>query len=230
MVNDRNYYGRMEQELRRIAEKRNGEHAESKPSLLLHACCCPCSSRVIELLHEVFDITVFYYNPNITEEEEFEKRFLEFLKLKELAPFAHEIKLVKGKYEPEKFLEMAKGREMLPERGARCYDCYELRLRESISYAAQHGFDYYTTTLSISPYKNADWINEIGVRLMEELRAEGQQGVPAFLLSDFKKKDGYKRSIQLSREYGLYRQDYCGCQYSKREGGYTASGASESGV
>ncbi len=226
MNQDRNYYKKMEEELKRIAS----ESPEKRPSLLLHACCCPCSSAVIELLHTYFEITVFYYNPNITEEEEFEKRFLEFFRLKDLAPFAKDIRLVKGKYDPESFLEMAKGREHLPERGARCYDCYELRLRESLSYAAENGFDYYTTTLSISPYKNADWINEIGQRLVSELsnQCPEENHIPKFLFSDFKKKDGYKRSTQLSQEYGLYRQNYCGCQFSKpAEAECTSDSASE---
>jgi hypothetical protein len=195
----------------------------SKPKLLLHACCCPCSSHCIELLEKHFDITVFFYNPNIDEIDEYEKRLEELLRFSKEAEFAKNIKIVRGEYEPQVFHEMARGMENLPERSERCYKCYELRLRRTAEYALENGFDYFTTTLSISPYKNADWINEIGMRLESELRGTASEpdssikDIPIFLFSDFKKKNGYKRSIELSAEYNLYRQDYCGCVYSKME-------------
>lgn len=183
-----------------------------KPRLLLHACCCPCSSHCIEVLHDVFDITIFFYNPNIDEKQEYEKRYAELLRFTREADFAREVHVTAGTYEPERFYEMAAGMEDLPERGARCRCCYEMRMRQSALYALENGFDYFSTTLSISPYKNSRWINEIGEQLEQEL-----EGNVRFLHSDFKKEDGYKRSIQLSREYGLYRQDYCGCVFSKRD-------------
>ena len=192
-----------------------------KPKLLLHACCCPCSSHCIELLEKHFDITVFFYNPNIDEKDEYEKRLEELLRFSKEAEFAKNIKIVRGEYEPEVFHEMARGMENLPERSERCYKCYMLRLRRTARYALEEGFDYFTTTLSISPYKNAEWINEIGMLLEEEMRGaatgKAETKIPVFLFSDFKKKNGYKRSIELSAEYNLYRQDYCGCVYSKME-------------
>ena len=192
-----------------------------KPKLLLHACCCPCSSHCIELLEKHFDITVFFYNPNIDEKDEYEKRLEELLRFSKEAEFAKNIKIVRGEYEPEVFHEMARGMENLPERSERCYKCYMLRLRRTARYALEEDFDYFTTTLSISPYKNAEWINEIGMLLEEEMRGaatgKAETKIPVFLFSDFKKKNGYKRSIELSAEYNLYRQDYCGCVYSKME-------------
>ncbi|SEQ00004.1 hypothetical protein SAMN02910369_01011 [Lachnospiraceae bacterium NE2001] len=204
-----NYYQEFEKQLVTV----DGITAETqrKPTLLLQACCCPCSSHCLEVLTSHFDVTVFFYNPNIDELEEFKKRLDELYRFTREADFALDVKVVEGPYEPEVFYEMAKGREDLPERGERCYDCYELRLRKTAEYARDQGFDYFSTTLSISPYKVARWINEIGMRLEAELQAS------TFLFSDFKKKDGYKRSIELSEEYGLYRQDYCGCVYSRRD-------------
>lgn len=194
-----------------------GSAGESAPTLFLHSCCAPCSSYVLEYLRRYFRITVFYYNPNITEEEEYRKRAAEQKRL--IAAYnaelpegkrpGHPIQVVEGDYEPECFFQIAKGLEQCPEGGERCFACYELRLRETAKRAKAGGCDYFTTTLSISPLKNAAKLNEIGERLAEEY------GV-AWLPSDFKKKDGYKRSIELSREYGLYRQDYCGCVYSRR--------------
>lgn len=181
-----------------------------RPSLLLHICCAPCNSYVLEYLNDYFEITVFFYNPNISYEDEYKKRVNEELKFLKAFPLNNSVKFVEGKYDPESFYAMAKGRESLPEGGERCYSCYELRLKEAAIYASQNKFDYYTTSLSISPYKNADWLNEIGTRLGKEYGVE-------YLVSDFKKKNGYKRSIELSRLYNLYRQDYCGCVYSKME-------------
>lgn len=180
------------------------------PRLLLHSCCAPCSSYVLEYLSEYFSITVFYYNPNIYPPEEFGKRVEEQERLIRELPAKHPVSFLEGPYEPERFYEMAKGLEQIPEGGERCFRCYRLRLLETAQMARAGGFDYFTTTLSISPLKNAQKLNEIGARLAEEY------GVP-YLFSDFKKRNGYKRSTELSAEYGLYRQDYCGCVYSLRE-------------
>ena len=186
------------------------QQIQEKPRLLLHVCCAPCSSHVLEFLAGQYDITAFFYNPNITEKEEYEKRIAELLRFVEEAAFAKDVKVMQGNYQPELFFDMAKGLEKEPERGSRCYKCYELRLRETAKYAKQHGYDLFTTTLSISPHKNASWLNEIGERMGEEY------GI-SHLYSDFKKKNGYARSIELSKEYHLYRQDYCGCIYSREE-------------
>ncbi|MBR1506991.1 MAG: epoxyqueuosine reductase QueH [Eubacterium sp.] len=204
-----NYYKEFEKQLESI------RCAEHKPTLLLHACCAPCSSYCMELLAGYFDITVYFYNPNIDMKEEYEKRYGELVRLVSEADFTKGVNVALGEYEPELFQEMAKGREDLPEKGARCYDCYKLRMKKSAFYAAANGFDYFSTTLSISPYKIAEWINEIGADLAEELKNTFGETAPHFLYSDFKKKNGYKRSIELSAIYGLYRQNYCGCRYSR---------------
>lgn len=180
------------------------------PTLLLHSCCAPCSSYVLEYLSQYFQITVFYYNPSIYPESEYTKRILEQQTLIGQMKSKHPISFMAGAYDKERFYAMAEGMETLKEGGARCMKCYELRLREAAEVAKKGNFDYFTTTLSISPMKNAVKLNEIGMRLAEEYQV-------AYLLSDFKKKNGYKRSIELSKEYGLYRQDYCGCEFSKRE-------------
>ena len=178
------------------------------PSLLLHACCAPCSSYCLEYLTRYFSITVFYYNPNISEESEYIKRINELKRLISELPVINPVSFIEGDYKPEVFEEMSKGLENEPERGKRCYKCYELRMREAAQIAKERGFDYFTTTLSISPHKNADWINEIGEALEKEYSIK-------HLTSDFKKKNGYKRSIELSEEYKLYRQNFCGCVFSK---------------
>lgn len=181
--------------------------------LLLHSCCAPCSSYCMEYLRDYFDLTVFYYNPNITLTAEYEKRVAEEKRLIETynrMPGKQSIQMKEGMYDPERFYEMAKGLERCPEGGERCFRCYELRLRETARVAAEEGYGLFTTTLTISPLKNAAKLNEIGERLAKEY------GV-AFLNSDFKKRGGYQRSIELSKEYALYRQDYCGCVYSKAE-------------
>lgn len=183
---------------------------EKVPTLLLHSCCAPCSSYVLEYLSDYFGITVFYYNPNIYPDEEYEMRVREQQRFIRAFPAKHPIDFIEGAYDKERFYEMARGLEAVPEGGQRCFQCYELRLREAGELAKARGFDYFTTTLSISPMKNAEKLNEIGLRLAEEL------GV-AYLCSDFKKRNGYKRSTELSREYGMYRQDYCGCVYSYHE-------------
>ena len=180
------------------------------PSLLLHACCAPCSSYVLEYLSEYFNITVFYYNPNITEESEYRKRTAEEQRLISEMPLKNPVRFIEGKYDPESFFKMAEGLEAVPEGGERCFKCYRLRIAETADTAKKLGFDFFTTTLSISPLKNAQKLNEIGGEEAERV------GVP-YLFSDFKKREGYKRSIQLSAQYGLYRQNYCGCVFSKRE-------------
>lgn len=186
------------------------EQKGEKKTLLLHSCCAPCSSYVLEYLSQYFYITVFYYNPNIYPPKEYDTRMEEQKRLVSQMPVLLPVRVVEADYEPELFFEMARGMERIPEGGERCFLCYEMRMRKAAAYAADQGFDYFTTTLSISPLKNAGKLNEIGLKLAEET------GVP-YLVSDFKKKNGYKRSVELSAEYGLYRQNYCGCVYSQRE-------------
>ena len=179
-----------------------------KKTLLIHSCCGPCSSTVLERLSDFFDITVFYYNPNIDSEEEFEKRYKEQVRL--IEEMNLNIKTIKGEYDYNCFLNAIKGLETLGERSIRCYNCYKERLTATAKYAKENDFDYFTTTLSISPYKNSNWINEIGEELEKTLNI-------SFLYSNFKLEDGYKRSIELSKIHDLYRQDYCGCIFSKKE-------------
>ena len=183
---------------------------EKVPTLLLHSCCAPCSSYVLEYLSSYFKITVLYYNPNIYPESEYSKRIIEQQTLIGEMNTKYPVQFIAGSYDKEKFYEMAKGLEEVKEGGVRCFKCYELRLRETAEIAKEGGYDYFTTTLSISPLKNAAKLNEIGLKLAEEY------GV-SYLTSDFKKKNGYKRSVELSAQYGLYRQDYCGCEFSMRQ-------------
>lgn len=197
-----NYDIEMEKEIARIKEER--------PKLLLHACCAPCSSAVLERISNYFKICILYYNPNITDEGEYQKRLEELKRFISAFDSKKEIEVIDGRYQPEEFFEMSKGLEQEKERGKRCYLCYQMRLEETAKLAENLGFDYFTTTLSLSPYKNSNWINEIGENLSKSYDVK-------FLYSDFKKKNGYKRSIELSKEYDLYRQDYCGCIYSKRD-------------
>lgn len=180
------------------------------PTLLLHSCCAPCSSYTLEYLSNYFDITVYYYNPNISPKTEFDKRFSEQKRLIASLPAKHKIKLVEGDYNYSDFSEIAKGFENVKEGGERCFRCYKLRLEKSAHLAKEQGFDYFCTTLSISPLKNSQKINEIGLEVAEKYGVK-------WLPSDFKKKEGYKRSIELSREYNLYRQNFCGCVFSKKE-------------
>lgn len=180
-----------------------------RPTLLLHACCAPCSSYVLEYLSKYFAITLFFYNPNISPREEYDFRAAELVRLVGEMGLSEQISVLYGDYDPQAFTDMAKGLETLPEGGGRCKKCYALRLEESARVAAEQRFDFYTTTLSISPHKNAEWLNEIG----DEMGA--RYGV-RYLTSDFKKKNGYKRSCELSVQYGLYRQNYCGCIFSKQ--------------
>lgn len=179
------------------------------PKLLMHSCCAPCSSYCLTYLAEYFEITIMYYNPNISPESEYQKRVKEQIRLISELDVTYPISFVEGRYDPENFYKMAEGLEDVPEGGVRCFACYEMRQREAAVYAKEHGFDYFTTTLSVSPHKNAQKLNEIGLKLQEEY------SIP-YLVSDFKKKSGYLKSIALSKEYGLYRQDYCGCEYSKK--------------
>lgn len=199
-----NYQIMMDEELDKIKQ------LNKKPTLLLHACCAPCSSYVLEYLSSYFDITILYYNPNIFPKEEFTKRYNELDKLIQEMKLDKNVKLVEIGYRNEDFEDVIDGMRDEPEGGSRCYRCYLLRLGEAAKYASSHNFSYFTTTLSISPYKNAKWLNEIG----EDL--SGKYGVK-YLYADFKKRNRYKRSIELSNIYNLYRQDYCGCIYSKRD-------------
>lgn len=179
---------------------------KQKPKLLLHVCCAPCSSYCLETLEPYFDITVYYYNPNISPLEEYNKRLEEekrYVKQK-----YKNIKVIEAEYDNENFEAIAKGLEELAEGGERCKKCYRLRLEHTAKYAKQNGYDYFTTTLTISPYKNSNALNEIGGQLAKEFGIN-------YLYSDFKKNDGYKKSIELSKQYNLYRQDYCGCRFSK---------------
>lgn len=203
-MNKRNY----QKELDKIIE--NNQKQNIVPTLLLHSCCAPCSSYCIEYLSQFFEITVYYYNPNISEQEEYAKRVVEQRKLIASMPTKYPVSFVEGEYKPEEFFAIARGYEKCPEGGERCFKCYEQRLRSTAKKCLELGFDYFTTTLTISPLKNAEKLNEIGEKLGAEL------GI-CYLVSDFKKRDGYKRSTELSKEYGLYRQNYCGCAFSKAE-------------
>ena len=179
---------------------------DSKKKLLLHSCCGPCSSYVIDYLNKYFDITILYYNPNIYPETEYQKRLSEQQRLvKEYNN--KDIKVIEIGYNPNEFYEVVKGHEKDKEGCERCHICYKLRLEASVKYAKEHNFDYFTTTLSVSPYKNSEVLNNIGTVLEKEYDVK-------YLYSDFKKKDGYKKSIELSKKYNLYRQDYCGCIFS----------------
>lgn len=199
-----NYQLKLDKELTRIAA------SGIRPRLLLHVCCAPCSSYVLEYLNHYFDITVCFYNPNISPQAEYTYRSQELVRLTEEMPLLNPVHYRIEPYEPSAFAAIAKGLEHEPEGGARCTACYRLRLAHTAKIAAEEGYDYFTTTLSISPLKDAVRLNTIGADLAQEY------GVP-YLFSDFKKREGYKRSIQLSAEYDLYRQDYCGCAYSKAE-------------
>ena len=202
MPNRINYQLEMEKVLRTLDGTR--------PKLLLHACCAPCSSATLERLSAHFDLTILYYNPNIYPPEEYHRREAELERFVEQAGYHYPV--VELPYDPQEFYTAVKGLENEPEKGARCTVCYRLRMRRAAQYAAEHGFDWFTTTLSISPHKDAKRINAIGQELEQEF---GVKHLP----SDFKKQNGYLRSLQLSEEYGLYRQDYCGCEFSAKARG-----------
>lgn len=197
-----------QKELEKVIGKNKRE--DKTPSLLLHSCCAPCSSYTIEYLSKYFNITVLYYNPNISPRAEYDKRKAEQIRLINEMKTENEVSFIDCDYNYSEFEEIAKGYEDCPEGGARCFRCYELRLRKTAQLAVKNNFDYFCTTLSISPLKNSQKINEIGYKIENELKVN-------WLPSDFKKREGYKRSIELSREYNLYRQNFCGCVYSKEE-------------
>ena len=180
------------------------------PTLLLHVCCAPCSSSVLKTLARHFKITIVYYNPNITDKEEYQKRYDELKRFIKEVKYKNEVNIIDCLYDNSDFFNITKGLENEPEGGKRCYECYKLRLEYTASLAKKEEFDYFTTSLSISPYKNAIWLNEIGIELSKKYNVK-------YLVADFKKKEGYKVSIELSKKYNLYRQDYCGCIYSKKE-------------
>ena len=181
-----------------------------RPKLLLHACCAPCSSYVIEYLSNYFDITILYYNPNIYPEKEYTRRRDELKNFLPRFNLKNNIALIEDKYNPDEYYNAVRGLEKMGEKSKRCYECYTLRMERAAKYASNNNYDYFTTTLSISPYKVSSWINEIGEKLEKKYNVK-------YLYSDFKKKNGYKRSLEISKEYNLYRQDYCGCVYSKEE-------------
>ena len=186
----------------------NSIDKSNPPRLFLHSCCAPCSSYTLEYLSNYFDITVYYFNPNISPKEEFDKRFAEQKRLIDSLPAKNPIKLVLGEYNYNDFLQIARGLENVAEGGERCFRCYRLRLESTARIAKEQGFDYFCTTLSISPLKNSQKINQIGYEVAQKYGIK-------WLPSDFKKREGYKRSIELSKEYNLYRQSFCGCIFSK---------------
>ena len=207
-MNSVNYQKELDALLAKI--NKENECTGSCPRLFLHSCCAPCSSYVLEYLSDYFEITDFFYNPNIEPEEEYRHRESELIRLISEMDLRHPVHFQAGRYDPSEYYESVKGLEHIHEGGERCFACYRLRMEEAAKHAAEGGYDYFTTTLSISPLKNASKINEIGQEL------EAVYGVK-HLPSDFKKKGGYQRSIQLSKEHGLYRQDFCGCVFSKHE-------------
>ena len=186
----------------------NSLDLNNKKTLLLHSCCAPCSSAVLERISKYFKITILFYNPNITDYSEYLKRKDELKRL--IKEVGYDIEVMDCDYDKEKFISMALGLEDKKEGDIRCYKCYKLRLEKTALVARENNFDYFTTTLSISPYKNSKWLNEIGKELSDKYKVN-------YLYADFKKKNGYKRSIELSSIYNLYRQDYCGCIYSQIE-------------
>lgn len=203
-MNRRNYQKELDQIILGLEEEKK------VPRLLIHSCCAPCSSYVLEYLSQYFAITIYFYNPNIYPPEEYVRRVEEQEHLVAGMEFIHPVTVESGAYEPQEFYSIIKGFEKEPEGGERCFRCYELRLQEAAKIALAERFDYFTTTLTISPLKNSEKLNEIGEKLAKEYHV-------SYLPSDFKKKNGYKRSVELSKEHGLYRQDYCGCVFSQRQ-------------
>lgn len=202
-MNKKNYYIDFEKVIGEI-------DLENPPSLLLHSCCGPCSTSVLELLSDYFKVTLLYYNPNIYPREEYYKRLEEQKKVLEKVNGRFEIEFLEGRYDPAEYFDAVKGVEQLPEGSQRCFNCYELRLKEAAQFAKNLNMDYFATTLSVSPYKNAQIINELGEKIAQEYEVK-------HLPNDFKKKDGYKKSVELSKKWNIYRQDYCGCPSSKKE-------------
>ena len=198
-----NYQLLLEKELESIIK------SNKVPTLLLHACCAPCSSYVLEYLSKYFKVTILYYNPNITDKNEYFKRLNEIQNFIKKINYTNSVDIMDVEYNPDEYFNIVKGLEKDKEGGSRCYKCYEMRMDKTALIAKLNNYDYFTTTLSISPYKNSKWINEIGEHLQDKYNIK-------YLYADFKKRNGYKRSIELSKEYNLYRQDYCGCIYSKR--------------
>jgi len=203
MTPKKNYQKILDSELKKISD------TEITPTLLLHACCAPCSSYVLEYLTQYFNIILYYYNPNIFPESEYKYRLSELERLISEMPLKNKIEITPAEYNPDEFLSLSEGLENLPERGLRCQKCIMFRLKKSAEKALELNADYFSTTLTISPYKDSEYINQAG----EEL--QNKYGIK-YLFSDFKKRNGYKRSIQLSSEYNLYRQNFCGCIYSKK--------------
>ena len=203
-MNQINYQKRMEEEIAKVRQN------EAVPKLLLHSCCGPCSTYCIQTLSEYFSVTVYYFNPNIYPPKEYACRAAEQKRFIEQFPVKHPVSFVEGPFEPKEFYDYIRGYEKEPEGGERCFLCYRLRLEKTAEYAKQNQFDYFTTTLSISPLKNAAKLNEIGGELAVKYDI-------LYLFSDFKKKEGYKKSTEISREYGMYRQYYCGCVFSKEQ-------------
>lgn len=205
-MNPRNYQRELDMLIGRL------KNENRTPTLFLHSCCAPCSSYVIEYLSDYFSITVFYYNPNIYPDEEYFHRSAEQQRLISELPVKHPVSFVEGDFDKQRFYGAVKGLEQLPEGGTRCEKCYALRLLETAKQAKTRGFDYFATTLTISPLKNARTINTIGEQIGEKYKV-------SYLCSDFKKKNGFKRSTELSAQYGMYRQNYCGCVFSQRREG-----------
>ena len=202
MMEKINYDKKMQEQIRSMT---------GRPKLLLHSCCGPCSTAVIERVAEDFDVTVFYYNPNIDDRDEYElRRNNQVSYIRKRYGENGPVKFLEGNYDPQRFLAMTQGHEEDPEGGARCVICFEMRLEEAARKAKELGFDYFTTTLTVSPMKNAQIIDPLGEKIGEDVGIH-------FLYSDFKKRGGYQRSIELSREYGLYRQHFCGCRFSRWE-------------
>ena len=199
-----NYQKELEKIISEIQKEKN------IPSLLLHSCCAPCSSHVIDTLCNYFDITILYYNPNIEPYAEYLKRKEEEVRFLKEYKSPNKLDIIDCDYDNDKYHEIVKGLEDCPERGNRCFKCYELRLDYTAQKAKELGYDYFGTTLTVSPYKNSNKLNEIGEKLSKKYNIK-------YLYSDFKKNNGYKHSIEMSKEYNLYRQDYCGCVYSKKE-------------
>lgn len=195
-------------------ENESGNQKKEKPSMLLHSCCGPCSTAVIERLADRYDVTVYFYNPNITDSGEYRRRLEAQLQVIEKFNAGRDpeeaVRFVQGPYDPERFFEAVKGLESEPENGARCDVCFRLRMEKTAEEAEKRHFDEFATTLSVSPHKNTDRINAVGYDLEKNV-------APVFLDESFKKKDGFRRSVELSKEYGIYRQNYCGCVFSERE-------------